>query len=372
MKSILVTGAYGFVGKNIIAELSMNKDLSILEADIDTEQSDFESFLLQADFVIHTAGVNRVKDDSEFFKGNSELSEWIIGTLKSRKDFHPPVLITSSIQSDLNNSYGKSKRLAEKAVLEYGSSMNVPVYVFKLPNLFGKWSRANYNSVVSTFCHNIANDMPIRIDDPSKELTLCYIDDLLALIKSAVDGKLKPGEDGYCEVKTTYTVTLQNLADMIYRFHSSRDNLLLPSLEGLEKKLYSTYLSYLPKEKFSYSLTPHSDNRGSFFEFLKTDNHGQLSVSTTVPGITRGNHWHHTKVEKFFVVSGEASIKLRKIDEKDITEYTVSSANPVVVDIPPGYTHSITNTSKTEMLITIIWANELFDSENPDTFYEEV
>ena len=371
MKKILVTGADGFVGRNVVADLKTDRELELYTVDVDSDRRDFERCLREADFVVHLAGVNRPKDEREFFSGNSELTAWLVGLLASRKD-PPPVLLTSSIQSELDNAYGKSKLEAENAVLSYGSDCGTPVYVFKLPNLFGKWGRPAYNSVVATFCHNIARGLPIEISDPSRELTLCYIDELLRCVRAAIGGALPIGNDGYCAVEEVHTITLGELAKTIAGFYDSRRTLVMPPLEGLKKALYSTYLSYLPTEGFSYKLTAHSDARGSFYEFFKTSASGQFSVSTTAPGITRGNHWHHSKVEKFVVIGGQAAIRFRKIGRSEVVQFLVSGEAPEVLDIPAGYTHSITNTSETETLITLIWANEQFDEGAPDTFYEEV
>ncbi len=371
MIKILITGSNGFIGRNLIAELSKGEGYELLTVDIDTSTEDFIRYIGIADFVVHLAGVNRPRNETEFQTGNAALTEWLVEQL-SASDAPPPLLITSSIQSDLDNAYGVSKRKAENAVFRYGMTSGAPVYVFKLPNLFGKWSRPNYNSVVATFCYNASHGIPIEINDPSRELTLCYIDDLLCSIKNSIAGKTIPGPDGYCAVEKTYQITVGELADRILEYPKCRDELRMPALDGLEKALYSTYLSYLEPDDFSYPLNAHSDPRGSFYEFFKTGNKGQFSVSTTEPGITRGNHWHHTKVEKFLVIHGEAVIRFRKILETEVIEYRVSGENPMVVDIPVGYTHSITNCSKTETLVTLIWANEEFDPENPDTFFEEV
>jgi len=371
MKKILVTGADGFVGKNLVAELKKDRELELFTVDVDAGEGEFERYALGADFIVHLAGVNRPMEESEFFTGNAQLTSWLVGILSSRKN-PPPVLLTSSIQSDLANAYGKSKREAENIVFQYGKETKTPVYVFKLPNLFGKWGRPDYNSVVATFCHNITRSLPVEINDPERELTLCYIDEVIRHIKEAIDGRLEPGDDGYCEVGTTYKITLRELADTLIAFSESRETLLLPPFTGLKKALYSTYLSYLPSDGFSYPLTAHSDPRGSFYEFLKTEKSGQFSVSTTQPGVTRGNHWHHTKVEKFLVIGGQAAIRFRRIGDGEVLEYRVCGEKPEVLDIPAGYTHSITNTSETETLITLIWANEQFDPDFPDTFFEEV
>ena len=371
MRKILVTGALGFVGRNVVLQLSKREDITLFQVDIATPEEEFDRYINETDFVIHLAGVNRPKDDSEFVSGNSDLTKNILQKLSKRNE-PIPFLMTSSIQSDLDNAYGRSKREAENAVFQYMKDTGSKVYVFKLPNLFGKFSRPNYNSVVSTFCYNISHNIDIIINDPTRVLTLVYIDDLLKTVEMVLDGKLLPHGDGYCYVEVQHEISLKNLAKTIKLFHESRKTLVMPVLEGLNKKLYSTYLSYLEEDDFSYELVSHSDNRGGFYEFFKTESLGQVSVSTTVPGITRGNHWHHTKVEKFLVVSGKAAIRFRKIGEEKVIEYIVSEDKKEVVDIPPGYTHSITNISSDEILVTLIWANELFSQDNPDTFFEEV
>lgn len=373
MKKILITGAGGFIGKNAVAELGQSpEEYELLCVDIDTPQPEFDDYIRRCDFVVHLAGVNRPKTEDEFSAGNAGLTEWLLAALEQSGNI-VPVLMTSSIQSDLDNAYGKSKRAAELAVIDYGRRNAVPVYVFKLPNVFGKWCRPNYNSAVATFCYNIANELPITVTDPERMMTLIYIDDVLALIKRALAGELTPESNGYSAVDVTYECKLGDIAEKIKGFHAIKTSLLLPDLEtGLDKALYSTYLSYLAPGDFAYALVSHADDRGLFAEFFKTHANGQFSVSTTKPGITRGNHWHHTKVEKFFVVAGRASIKFRDINGGDVIEYVVSADEPKIVDIPPGYTHNITNIDERETLVTVIWANELFDPARPDTYFLEV
>ncbi len=372
-RKILITGANGFVGRNLVAELSREPEIyELLCADLDTAEEQLLLYLKTCDFVVHLAGVNRPKDEGEFAAGNTDFTQFVLDMLAECGNC-VPVAITSSVQSLLDNPYGKSKLAAEHAVLDYGKTNGVPVYVLRLPNVFGKWCRPNYNSAVATFCHNIAHDLPIQVNDPSHEMTLVYIDDVLELLKSAIAGKLTPGADGYCAVPVVYHAALGAIAGKLQAFHKVRNTLVMPSLaDPLDKALYSTYLSYLEQDAFSYVPEKHADDRGLFAELFKTDGVGQFSVSKTRPGITRGNHWHHTKVEKFIVVSGEAEIRFRRVDDSEVIRYVVSGEKPEVVDIPPGYTHAITNLSQSETLVTLIWANEAFDPERPDTYSMEV
>lgn len=373
VKKILITGAKGFVGRNLTAELSREPlKYELLLADIDTPESELLRMLPACDFVVHLAGVNRPKDEHEFTSGNENFTIYILEKLEGANNT-VPVAITSSIQSELDNAYGRSKAAAEKAVLAYGKSNHTPVYVWKLPNVFGKWCRPNYNSAVATFCYNTAHDLPCTVNDPTRMMTLIYIDDLLSMLKDAIDGDIKAGEDGYCAVERTYTCALADIPKKLESFKKCRESLVMPSLkDGLDKVLYSTYLSYLETDDFAYKLVRHEDARGNFSEFFKSAEGGQFSFSTTKPGITRGNHWHHTKVEKFLVLKGEAVIRFRKIDGGEVIEYHVSENEPTVVDIPVGYTHNFTNTSADKELLMIIWANELFDPEHPDTYAMEV
>ncbi len=372
MKKVAITGAKGFIGRNLRAELGRFPDeYELFLIDIDTDERTLKGYLSRCDVVVHLAGVNRPINETEFKTGNVDFTSEVLTALCELKNT-VPVIVTSSIQAELDNPYGTSKLQGEQIVFAYSKAQKAPVYIFRLPNVFGKWCRPNYNSAVATFCNNIANGLPIEVNAPERVMTLVYIDDVIASIKDAIEGKAFPAEDGFCHVPVTYEEKLQTIADKIAAFHRCRETLEMPRLTGLDKLLYSTYLSYLPTNAFSYPLAAHSDERGIFAEFFKTDNTGQFSISTTAPGITRGNHWHHTKVEKFLVVQGEASICFRRVGEASVYEYKVSGSKPTVVDIPVGYTHSIKNISSSEELITVIWANEPFDPERPDTYFLEV
>ena len=368
---VLVTGAAGFIGRNVQAELGRTPDdYTLLCADVDTPDETLREYAATCDFVIHLAGVNRPQNESEFRTGNTDFTVYLLSLLEARGGV--PIAMTSSTQAALDNPYGRSKKAAEDAVLEYGRRTGAAVYVFRLPNVFGKWCRPNYNSAVATFCHNIARDLPVTVTDPKRLMTLVYIDDVLDLLKSAMAGQPIPGDDGRCPVPVTHDILLGDIVERLRAFHEQRKNLTIPDLsDALNKALYSTFLSYLPTDAFSYPLVAHSDPRGAFAEFFRNKEAGQFSVSTTVPGITRGNHWHHTKVEKFLVVSGKASLRFRHIQSDEVIEYIVTGEEPTVVDIPPGYTHLIENVGD-DTLVTLIWANELFDPERPDTYYLEV
>ncbi len=367
--NILVTGSKGFVGRNLIAELK-NCGYNIYEFDVDSPKETLDEYTKNCNFVFHLAGVNRPEDPNEFMKGNYGFTLELLEKLKAHNN-KSPILLTSSIQAELGNPYGKSKKAGEDLLFQYSKENNVEVYVYRLPNLFGKWSKPNYNSVVATFCYNIARDLEIKINNPESELTLCYIDDVLDEFKRALTNKpTKKGD--YCYVPVAYNTTVGELAQIIKSFKETRKNLDIPNMSNsFIKKLYSTYLSYLPEDKLSYELKMNVDNRGSFTEFIKTLDRGQVSINIIKPGITKGNHWHHTKNEKFLVAYGEGVIRFRKIDSQEIIEYKVSGDKLKVVDIPPGYTHNIENVGKTDM-VTVMWANEPFDPENPDTYYLEV
>ncbi len=369
MKKVLITGANGFVGKNLCANLEVRDDVEIIKFDIENTQEELREYLAEADFVFHLAGVNRPKDDSDFVKGNAGLTGTVVNILRELGK-KTPILVSSSIQAERENAYGKSKKMAEDAALKYGK--NTYAYVYRFPNLFGKWCRPNYNSVVATFCHNIAHDLPIQINDESYLLTLCYIDDVVRECVKCLEGKKKIASDGFCHAETTYQITLGELAEKIRSFRNIRETAIIPDMgDMLTRILHSTYLSYLEEDNFSYFPTVHSDNRGWLFELIKQEHAGQIFVSFTKPGITRGNHYHHTKVEKFTVIQGEAVIRFRKINSDEVLEYKVSGNKPEIVDIPPGYTHNIENVGDTDVL-TLFWACELFDPENPDTYYIEV
>ena len=367
---ILVTGAKGFIGKNLIAELRNRNYSEILEFDLDTKESLLDEYCKQADFVFHLAGVNRPKTEAEFMEGNFGFTTKLLETLKAHKN-KCPVMISSSTQAALSNPYGESKRAGEQLLFKYSKETSAKVLVYRFPNVFGKWCKPNYNSAVATFCNNIANDMPIVVNDPSVEMNLIYIDDLVSELINALDGsENQVGE--YCEVSPVHQITLGEIVKLIEEFKQSRENLTVPNMtDEFAKKLYSTYLSYLPEDKFSYYLTMHKDNRGSFTEFIKTPDRGQVSVNISKPGITKGQHWHHTKNEKFLVVSGEGVIRFRKIGTEKIIEYFVNGDKLEVVDIPVGYTHNIENLGKTDM-VTVMWVNEIFDPVKPDTYFVEV
>ncbi|WP_277673308.1 capsular polysaccharide biosynthesis protein CapF [Piscibacillus halophilus] len=368
--NILVTGAKGFVGKNLIAELKNKGFNNIFEFTRDSDYSLLEKYTKECDFVFHLAGVNRPKDEDEFMEGNYGLTSQLLELLKKHEN-KAPVLLTSSIQAEKGNSYGRSKKAGEELLFNYYRETDVKVYVYRLPNLFGKWSKPNYNTVVATFCHNIARDLDIQINTPDADLNLCYIEDVLEEFLRALEGRPTMQGD-FCIVPVTHNIKLGELANLIKSFKESRTNLSIPNMEdALIKKLYSTYLSFLPEDQFSYNLKMNSDHRGSFTEFVRTPERGQVSVNISKPGITRGNHWHHTKNEKFLVVSGKGLIRFRKIDSVEIIEYRVSGEKLQVVDIPTGYTHSIVNVGETD-LVTVMWANECFDPDKPDTYFLEV
>lgn len=370
MKTVLITGSNGFIGKNLTVTLAQRKDIIVTRFDLDDDQTTLSSLVAESDFIFHLAGVNRPQNVEEFTTGNAGLTETIVFLLQNQGK-KTPLVISSSIQAAQDNPYGISKRKAEEAVFAYGRQTGASVYVYRLPNVFGKWCRPNYNSAVATFCNNIANDIPILINDPAVTMNLVYIDDVVNEFIAALDEKAHKG-DNFCQVHPVHTITLGEIVDLIRSFKASRDERSVPDMsDPFTKKLYSTYLSYLPAEGFSYPLKMNIDDRGSFTEFIKTIDRGQVSINISKSGITKGNHWHHTKNEKFLVVSGEGTIRFRRVGSKDIIEYRVSGERLEVVDIPTGYTHNITNTGESEM-VTVMWCNEPFDPERPDTFYESV
>ena len=369
---ILITGYAGFVGKNLVAELKNQGYENLLLFERGDTPETLAHYAAQASFVIHLAGINRPKDPSEFYSGNAGLTDVLLAELEKAAN-KAPVLVTSSVQAVLDNDYGKSKKQAEDAIFAHGDKMGSPVYVFRMEGVFGKWCRPNYNSVVATFCHNIARDLPIQVRDPAFELPLVYIDDVVRCILDALDGKVQKDAEGICRIRPVHSVTLGRLAELLYSFKESRQSLAVPALspDSFEKKLYSTYLSYLPTDTFKYPLTMHTDERGSFTEFLRSPERGQVSINISKPGIVKGNHWHHTKNEKFLVVKGQGLIRLRRIDSQEVLEYPVSGDKLEVVDIPVGYTHSIENVGSEDM-ITVMWANEAFDPDHPDTYFLKV
>lgn len=367
---ILVTGANGFIGKNLIAELKNRGFKDIYEVDIDTSVNDLDSYCKDCEFVFHLAGVNRPENPDEFMKGNFGFTSVLLDKLKFY-DNKSSVLITSSIQAELDNPYGISKKAGEDLLFSYEKETGAKVFVYRLTNVFGKWSRPNYNSAVATFCNNIAAGLPIKVNDPSVVMKLIYIDDVVDEFINAMNGKANIVA-GFGLVPVEHVIELGKIAELIYSFKESRNNLTLPDLSNeFEKKLYSTYLSFLPTDDFAYSLCQKTDERGSFTEFLKTDDRGQVSVNVAKPGITKGNHWHHTKNEKFLVVSGEAIIAFRKVGETEVIEYRVSGKDLTVVDIPCGYTHNIKNVGDSD-LVTVMWVNEVFNPDRPDTYFEIV
>ncbi|KRE57656.1 polysaccharide biosynthesis C-terminal domain-containing protein [Paenibacillus sp. Soil750] len=367
---ILITGAKGFVGKNLIAELRNKGYNEIFEFTRECDRSLLEKYTENCDFVFHLAGVNRPYDEQEFITGNIDLTSLLLRLLKKYKN-KAPVLLTSSIQAEMENPYGKSKKSAEDLLISYYKETGVKVYIYRLSNVYGKWSKPNYNTVVATFCHNVTRGVEIIVNNPETLLTLCYIDDVLEEFLRAIEDN--PTIDNkYCVVPVTHSIKLGELAELLRSFKESRAILNIPNMENvLIKNLYSTYLSFLPEDKFSYELKMNCDNRGSFTEFIRTPERGQVSINVSKPGVTKGNHWHHSKTEKFLVVSGEALIRFRGIHSEEIIEYTVNGDKLQVIDIPSGYTHSIVNIGESD-LVTVMWVNECFNSENPDTYFLKV
>ncbi len=378
---ILVTGARGFVGKNLCAELKNIRDekrrnsplelpVEVFEYDLDSSLGELERFAREADFVVHLAGVNRPKEQSEFMEGNSGFTDELLSLLK-KAGKNCPVLLSSSTQAELDNPYGVSKRAAEESVFAYSEETGAEVFVYRFPNLFGKWCRPNYNSVVATFCDNIARGLPIRIDDEQKVLRLAYVDDVVDEMIACAAGRREAGRV-IRSMPAIHECSLGRLASLIRSFRECREQLTLPDVsDQFVKKLYSTYLSYVPASEASVPCEMKRDERGSFTELIRTENMGQISVNVCRPGYTKGNHWHHTKTERFIVVSGEGIIRERRIGSGEVAEIPVSGMNISSVDMLPGFTHSIENTGK-EDLVFIIWANERFDPERPDTFFEKV
>lgn len=367
---IVVTGANGFIGKNLMHRLARIEGASVHPYDVDCDPNSLEEMLDGCDVVFHLAGINRPKDQDEYMEGNFGFTKTLLDTLDGLHA-RPKIVVSSSIQAELSNPYGVSKKAGEDAVRSFAASRDISAVIYRFPNVFGKWCRPNYNSAVATFCHNIARSLPITVSDPENLLHLVYIDDVVDELVLCLEDK-EHVKDGYGYVPCVYDVRLGDIPKLLYSFSKSRENLLLPNLsDGFEKKLYSTYLSYLPEDDFSYPLDMHVDNRGSFTEFLKTPERGQVSVNISHPGIIKGNHWHNTKNEKFLVVKGKGVIRLRKVGDHKITEYHVSGDKLEVVDIPCGYTHNIENVGDEDM-VTVMWVNEIFDPDRGDTYHEEV
>ena len=365
--NILITGARGFMGKNLRSALTgrCGDAHRLMLLDMPHTEEELLAAAAEADFVFHLAGVNRPTDPADFQKGNADFTRQLLTLLKERGK-RPPVLLSSSIQAALENPYGQSKLSAEQAVADYGRETGSAVYLYRLPNVFGKWSRPNYNSAVATFCHNVARGLPITVNDPSVTLRLVYIDDVTEEFLRAMEGQ--PHREGeWCTVQPVHEVNLGHMAELIQSFPGLRDSLTAPDQsDPLVKKLYATYLSFLPPEDFSRPTVTHADQRGSFTELLHMGSRGQVSLNVSKPHITKGDHWHQTKHEKFIVLQGEGVIRFRKVGDSTVIAYKVSGENLTVVDIPTGYTHSIENTGDTDML-TLMWANEVFDPAHPDT-----
>ncbi|TDM05196.1 NAD-dependent epimerase/dehydratase family protein [Macrococcus lamae] len=368
--NIVITGANGFVGKNLYAELARDTTNIITKITRQSTTEELAAAVGSADFIFHLAGINRPTDEAEFQTGNVDFLKQMLELIKENPK-KPTILFSSSIQAERDNAYGISKKQAEETLREFSRTNGNTIYVYQLPNLFGKWCRPNYNSVIATFCYKVARDEEIQVNDPNVQLSLNYIDDIIFEFVRALNGN-PTSKNNQLVVPNVYQVTLGQIADTILSFKNDRTNRTLPQLDNaFEKALYSTYLSYLPEDQFSYELTMHKDERGSFTEFLKTPDRGQVSVNISKPGITKGNHWHHTKNEKFLVVSGNGVIRFRKPDEQNIIEYFVSGEKLEVVDIPVGYTHNIENLGDSDM-VTVMWVNEIFDPNNPDTYFLEV
>ncbi len=410
--NILVTGAAGFVGRNLVENLKTIRDRknrtrpalsiqNIYEYDQNNTPEDLDRFCSDCDFVFNLAGVNRPQDPKEFREGNFGFASTLLETLKKHNN-KCPVMLSSSLQATLagrfgTSEYGLSKQVGEELFFSYAEETGATVYVYRFPNLVGKWVRPNYNSAVGTFCHHIANDLPITVNDPTVELEMLFIDDLIEEMYDAMEGHPhraeypkageaidgveydgltpRPAADGrYCYAPVTHKATLGRIVELLHTFHDQPQNLIMPQIApgSFEKKLYSMYLSYLPKEKVAFDLKMNCDDRGSFTELLKTTDHGQFSVNISKPGITKGQHWHNSKWEFFIVVAGHGLIQERKIGTDEVLEFEVSGDHIQAVHMLPGYTHNIINLSETENLVTVMWANEIFDSNRPDTFYEPV
>ena len=367
---VLVTGSNGFIGKNLLERLSRIEDVTIETFEKEDSVESLSQKIVDIDFIFHLAGINRPKNNEEFYDGNRDLTKKIIEIVEQGNK-SIPILMSSSTQVERDNDYGKSKLEGEAILEDYTQNSSATAYIYRLPNVFGKWSRPNYNTVIATWCHNMTHDLPIEINDESVDLDLVYIDDVVDHFVQHLDENGKKGLI-YGEVLPVYKKSLGGIHDLLIAFKESRENLTVPTVgKGFERALYATYLSFLPTDKFSYSLKGYEDERGTFYEFVKTLDSGQFSISTTAPGITRGNHYHNTKNEKFLVIKGEASIKHRQILGDDVIEYNVSDKQMEVVEMIPGYTHDITNTGDTEMVL-LLWANEAFDRDNPDTNFLKV
>lgn len=381
--NLLITGAKGFIGKNLAATLQniregkdrttpLTTEINLMEYDLDTDPSLLDGYCQKADFVLHLAGVNRPKEVTEFMEGNFGFTSTLLETLKKYGNTCP-VMISSSTQAALENPYGQSKKAGEDLLFAYSKETGAKVLVYRFPNVFGKWCRPNYNSAVATFCHNLARDLPITVNDPSVQMTLVYVDDVVEeLIRALCGNETKDGS--FCKVPVEHHAALGDIVSWIERFRKQPQTLVMPKIPNgsFEKKLYSTYLSYLPKEKAAFALKMNTDERGSFTELLKTEHCGQFSVNISKPGITKGQHWHHSKWEFFMVVAGRGLIQQRNVGTEEVLNFEVSGTRIEAVHMLPGYTHNIINLSETEDLVTVMWANEAFQPEKPDTYFLEV
>jgi UDP-2-acetamido-2,6-beta-L-arabino-hexul-4-ose reductase len=371
MRNVLVTGAKGFIGRNLIAHLARMGDIQVFRYDLGNDETELQNWLGQADVMFHLAGVNRPQSVEEYETGNTGFTSGICEMLRQMKHT-PKIVMSSSIQAQLENPYGVSKRRAEEILKEFSQATGAGVSIYRLKNVFGKWCRPNYNSVTATFCHNIAHDLPISISDPGREVELVYIDDVVARFVEELQDACGAADGFAPEVTPSTRITLGDLAGRVQAFHEMKSNLVVPDFaERFNQCLYTTYLSYVEPQTLEYGLEVKADSRGSLAEFIKSQHFGQVFVSRTHPGITRGNHYHHTKTEKFLVIAGVASIRIRHIEREDVVEYRVRGEDYRVIDIPPGHTHSITNLGDGEM-ITLFWASEIFDPDHPDTYYLEV
>ena len=369
---VLITGANGFVGKNLQLHLSERKEVQVTCFTRDDDISRLRELLVDIDFVFHLAGVNRPADPQEFITGNTNLTGALceaVGDMEARTGRRIPIVFTSSIQADLANAYGRSKLGAERALRATAREHGLAAHIFRLPNVFGKWCKPNYNSAVATFCHNIARDMPITVNDPIAPVTLVYVDDVISRFLQLMDGSdAAPDADGMESVTPQYTTTVGELAEQIQAFRDSRSNLMTERVgRGLLRALYSTYVSYLPVESFAYPVAQHGDARGVFVEMLKTPDSGQFSFFTAHPGITRGGHYHHSKTEKFLVIKGQARFRFRHMQTGEVHQLLTTGDNSEIVETVPGWTHDITNIGADEMVV-MLWANEVFDRLRPDTF----
>lgn len=366
---VMITGANGFIGKNLSVSLQRNKSIEIIKVTRETSAAQLTQHVSESDFIFHLAGVNRPKDESEFYEGNSDLTESICNAVRSAGR-NIPIVLASSVQAELPNAYGRSKLKAEIHLLNLYMETGNNVYIYRLPNVFGKWCKPNYNSVVATFCHNISHGLPIQINDPDSELTLVHIG---AVITSFIKMmSTRPNDRLYVDVEPLYSITLGELADQLYKFRESRETLITePVGDGFTRVLYATYISYITPDHFNYRLTRHEDERGAFVEMLKTRDSGQFSFFTAHPGITRGGHYHHVKTEKFLVIQGAARFRFRNIVTDEVVELSTTAENPEVVETIPGWSHDITNIGDNEMIV-MLWANENFDRDRPDTVAHKV